>query len=249
MNRFLLRFAILVMMGFGFSPESYAQEDDYDYVLPEDPDLDNKSRSKVSLPIKTQTEDQNFVIPSYFESNDDAMKALSEADKESGKKSKGDNRTSVQMELGSSVSTDFKGNSAITTYVSPHIRHQLSDDVAISGGVIVSQTFLNGWTDYSIDGRPMPSSITNTTIYGRIDYRLSERMLVYGAVYQNISSMPNRFGHGNQTQGLGYSAGMNYKISDKSFLQIEIHRNSGYNPFSPYSRSYGFGGMPFNSFP
>ena len=249
MNRFLLHFTVLVIMCFGVSPEVYAQEEDHDYVLTEDPDMGNKPRSKVSLPIKGQSENQKYIVPSYFESNDDAIKSLSEADEESGKNSKGDNRTSVQMELGSSVSTDFNGNSAITTYVAPHIRHQINDDLAISGGVIMSQTFLNGWTNYSIDGSPMPSSITNTTLYGSIEFRLNERMLVYGTIYQNISSMPYGFGHGRGTDGLGYSAGMNYKISDKSFLQIQIHRNSGYNPFSPYSSNYGFGGMPFNSFP
>ena len=249
MSRFLLRFALLLIVALGHSGLSFAQEDDYDYVLPEEKDAKSKPRSTVSLPIKAQTEDQNYIIPSYFESNDDAMKSMHEADLESGKKSRRDDRTSVQMEVGSSVSTDFKGNSAITTYAAPHIRHQINGDLAISGGVIISQTFFNGWTNYSMDGKPLPSSVTNSTLYGSIEYRISERMLVYGSIYQNIYSMPAGFGYGNQIDGLGYSAGMNYKISDKSFLQIQIHRNSGYNPFSPYSGSYGFGGTPFSSFP
>jgi len=244
----LLRFIAVLIVSLGLSLDSHAQEDDYDYVLPESAELGDKSRSNVSLPIKAKSEDQNYIVPSYFENNEQALEALSERE-EGEDKSKRNNRTSVNMEVGTSFSSDFKGNSAITTYAAPHIRHRVSSDIAISGGVILSQTFLNGWTDYSIDGSPMPSSITNATLYGSLEYQLNERVLLYGTIYQNIASMPEGFGHGSQTNGLGYSVGMNYKISEKSFLQIEFHRSSGYNPFSPYGRSVGFGGRPFSYFP
>lgn len=232
---------------------SYAQqEDDYEYVLPESSIEEDKSRSNLSLPIKGKSDDQNYYVPSYYEKNGQDLEAIDENELEEDESlTKDENRTSVHLEVGTSFSSDFNGNSAVTAYVAPHIRHRLSKDIAISGGLIMSQTYLNGWTNYSIDGNPMPSSINRTTMYASLEYQVSDRMLLYGTIYQHINTMPSSFGHGGgqQVDGLGYSVGMDYKISDRSFLQIQIHRNSGYNPFSPYGNSFGFGGRPVNYFP
>ncbi|MEQ8323142.1 MAG: hypothetical protein RIC15_09745 [Vicingaceae bacterium] len=228
-----------------------AQEiDDFDYVSEDENQEIEPSRSGVSLPIKGQSEDNFYVIPSYY-TNDrgDDLEALSESNESVVDEPNGNN-TSVNLQVGSSFSSDFKGNSTITAYVAPHIRHRISRDLAISGGVIMSQTYFNGWTNYSLDGSAFPSSLYRTTLYASLEYQLNERVLLYGTVYQNLTSMPDAFGHGNQLEGLGYSIGMDYKISDRSFLQIQVSRGSGsYNPFMPGGMRGGLGSNPFSYFP
>lgn len=220
-----------------------AQE--YDYVLPDTlPDKDKRNR--VQLPIKQNPPTPNYLNP-VVENNGLNNSEFYEDEKPEDSKIK-QNRTSVGVELGSSVSSDFKGNTAINTYAAPHIRHEINDEVAVSGGLIMSQTFFDGWKDYRMDGGPMPSSINTNYIYGRLDYKLSDRMNVYGTVFTNVTTMPMA-GQNRSLQGTGYSLGMEYKMSEKSFLQVNIQQSNGYNPFMPFNNSFGFGGRPFSYFP
>ena len=224
---------------------------DYDYVLPDSiPEI--QKRSSLTLPIKPREPQPTYYVPSYaseVQSNKavDANEAVGEVDDENLKpKTK---RTSVNLEIGTSVSSDFNGNSAIRTYAAPNIKHQVNDRLAISGGVMMSQTFFNGWKNYSIDGGPMPSTVYSNMVYGRVDYMVNERMLVYGTVFSNLTTMPGVAGYDRQLQGTGYSVGMKYKVSEKSFIQVQISRGVGYNPYMPRSNSIGFGGMPMSYFP
>lgn len=219
---------------------------DYDYVLP-DSTTKKKERSTLQLPIKAAESQPEYYVPEYAPDNRDETNSGYTGDDQLQKKNKND-RTSVNLEVGSSVSTDFNGNSAISTYAAPHIRHQIDENLAVSGGVMMSQTFLNGWTSYSLDGGPMPSVIYNNMVYGRLDYRVNEKLLVYGSVYKNLTSMPSP-GLDRQLDGSGYSLGLEYKMSERSFLQIQVSRSTGYNPFNPYPANFGFGGRPFSYFP
>lgn len=233
----LLFFFVLIASG------SKAQE--YDYVLPDSlPDRDK--RNSVQLPIKQNPPSPNYLNPA-IENDDTRNSGYYEDEGPENPKTK-QNRTSVGLELGSSVSSDFKGNTAINTYAAPHVRHEINDEVAVSGGVIMSQTFFDGWKDYRMDGAPMPSSMNTNYAYGRLDYKLSERMSVYGTVFTNVTTMPMA-GQNRSLQGTGYSLGMEYKISERSFLQVNIQRSSGYNPFMPFNNNFGFGGRPFSYFP
>ena len=245
-----LKYSIILICILSITLPSFAQDDDYDYVLPDSLKKKEK-RSSLHLPIKPKTNNDIYFIPSYAQELETQSELNYVGIPENQNKKKNQKKTSVNLELGSSVATNFKGNSAINTYIAPHIRHQLNEDLAVSGGLIVSQSYFNGWTNYTMDGQAqsMPSSLTSTTAYARLDYRVNDKMLVYGSIYKNLASMPNGFGGQNQMDGYGYSVGMEYKISDKSFLQIQIQRSEGYNPFMRQSASYGMGGMPFSYFP
>ena len=85
-------------------------------------------------------------------------------------------------------------------------------------------------------------------VYGRVEYLVNERMLVYGTVFSNLTTMPVA-GYNRQLQGTGYSVGMKYKMSVKSFIQVQFTRGAGYNPYMPYSNNVGFGGLPMSYFP
>ena len=90
-------------------------------------------------------------------------------------------------------------------------------------------------------------------IYGRVDYMVNEDLLIYGSVFKNMTTIPSN-GLNRQLDGMGYAIGMEYKMSKRSFLQVQIQRSTGYNPFSPYCYgsgygSYGFGARPFSYFP
>lgn len=245
-----LKYSIFLFCIFSISIPVIAQEEEYDYVLP-DSLKKREKRASVRLPIKPKVNDDTYYIPSYTQEIEPQHDVINNriSDPQQNKTEK--KKTSVNLELGSSVATDFKGNSAINTYIAPQVRHQLNEDFAVSGGLIVSQSYFNGWTNYSFDGsaQSMPSSLTSTLAHVRLDYKVNDRMLIYGAIYKNIATMPNGFGGQNQIDGYGYSVGMEYKISEKSFLQIQIQRSQGYNPFSNYPTSYGIGGRPFSYFP
>ena len=167
-----------------------------------------EKRNTVRLPIKSKVENDFYFTPSYADDMDQNPDYNYKEDPDLNPNHKDYKRTSVGLELGSSVASDFNGNSAISTYIAPHVRHQINDEFAVSGGLIVSQSYFNGWTNYSIDGRPqeMPSSMTSTTAYARLDYRVNDKMLIYGSVYKNLATYPSGFGgQNNQLDGYGYS--------------------------------------------
>lgn len=238
-----MRLIVLLFLFIVSSTSSKAQ--DYDYVLP-DSLPDRNKRNSVQLPIKQNPPTPNYINP-VVENSEHTNEAYYEDEKPEDSKIK-QNKTSVGLELGSSVSSDFKGNTAINTYAAPHIRHEINDEVAVSGGIIMSQTFFDGWSDYRMDGGPLPSSVNTNYVYGRLDYKLSERMSVYGTVFTNVTTMPMA-GQNRSMQGTGYSLGMEYKMSERSFLQINIQQSNGYNPFMPFNNNFRFGGRPFSYFP
>jgi hypothetical protein len=151
------------------------------------------------------------------------------------------------MEVGSSVSTDFSGNTAINTYAAPFVRHEIDDQWAVSMGVVTSQTFLDGWKSYSIEG-PLPSTIYSNAVFGRVEYKVDEKLLLYGSAYQNVVTMPSP-GYDRVVNGSGYSLGARYKMSRNSFIQVEMHRSTGISPYVPYNNRFGAGLSPFSFYP
>lgn len=219
---------------------SISQAQDYDYVIP-DSSKSRAERSGLQLPIRGSGQDAQYIMPSYMtEQQREENGEITENRDTLPRKG----RTSVNLEVGSSVSSDFKGNTAISTYAAPHIRHEVDERLAISGGVIIGQTFFDGWKHYSVDGM-MPSTVYTNAVYGKVEYRVDERLTVYGTAWQNIMTMSQPGTDVNQSS-YGYSLGMQYKMSRNSFLQVEVQRSVGYNPFYMGGSRFGAGATPFS---
>lgn len=160
-----------------------------------------------------------------------------------------ENRTSVQLELGSSVSSNFNGGSAFSTTVAPYVSHKVSEDVRLNLGARVTNSYLTNWRTYSFDGQSstFDGQLTTMGLFGQLEYDISDRTTVYGSIYHNVSTLPSIVPGTTQPlqlEGTAYSLGMKHRLSENSFLKVEVQQSTGYNPF--YSnRGLGYGYSPF----
>lgn len=162
-------------------------------------------------------------------------------------------KTSLQLELGTSIGSDLNGNTAVTTYVSPYVSHKIDERWRINIGGVMANTYMDGWSNYSMDrGFLGGGGLATYMLFTQLEYRVSERMLLQGTIYQNTTQMPAVPGLGEvpALEGYGYSLAMQYQMSKNAFLHVEIHQSTGYNPYVPRTNSgfgYGYGMSPFGS--
>ncbi len=158
-------------------------------------------------------------------------------------------RTSVQLELGSSVSSNFNGGSAFSTTVSPYVSHKVNEDVRLNLGARVTNSYLTNWRTYRMDGQSstFDGNMNSIGLFAQLEYDISDRTTVYGSIYHNTLTLPGLMPGTNQPfqlEGTAYSLGMKHRLSENSFLQIEVQQSRGYNPFYT-NRGLGYGYSPF----
>ena len=157
-------------------------------------------------------------------------------------------KTDVNVQLGTSFTTNFNGGHAFSTMVAPELRYKVNKRFSIRGGVSISNTDYgntlvlspSGWRSYS-------GNVTQGTIYVSGDYMISPKVILSGTAYKEFSvdhSNPeNAFRPGYDGKGLM----MNLRLFPTDNMQIDVGaefyqgnnpwRGGTYNPFyAPFSR-------------
>jgi hypothetical protein len=93
------------------------------------------------------------------------------------------------MQVGTGFAGNFKGNSSFSTYVSPALAYNVSSRFRIKAGVSVLNNFgdpyFAGYDNYN---SPVMASGTTTSIFLQGDYLLTNKLMLSGAFYKDISS-------------------------------------------------------------
>jgi hypothetical protein len=149
------------------------------------------------------------------------------------------NKVNYSVSTGAFVNSGSMFGSNYGTYIMPDIGYQVSERLNIRGGLLLMNT-----SSFNLSDAEHYSDLkyNNTFMFLRGDYQLTEDILIHGSVYKDLNSM-------NQLNTEGYSFGLDYKITDKSSIGIEIHYHKGQNPFyyrNPFNPYNSYSNNMFN---
>jgi hypothetical protein len=162
---------------------------------------------------------------------------------------KGDIGYSVQ--LGTGFGSNFHGNSAFSTFVSPAIAYNVSSRFRLKAGVTVSNTFGDPYyAGYDNYYSPVMPYGTTTSVFVRGDYILSNKLMISGALYKDFSTFNAHVTDPRlkapESQGmilnLNYRPARNFEINasfgygtgNRSMLHDPFYRNSMFPGDSPW---------------
>jgi len=169
----------------------------------------------------------SMVFSQYSESfltEDDLDKPVVKEQPETTKK-----KVFTNIMIGSSVMASGNNNYALNTYVNPTISYQLTPKFSISMGLMAVQSNYNNFTYYNYEGQVESINYSGMSAYYTLQgaYQLSEKIRVYGGIMVGTESMdfmganiPNEANNNHMPKA--YQFGVQYKIGDNAFLQIEF---------------------------
>lgn len=143
------------------------------------------------------------------------------------------------LQLGTAFSSNFKGNSAFGTYVSPALAYNLSPRFRLKAGVTVFNTFGNPYfSGYDYYASPVMASGTTTSLFIQGDYLLSNKLMLSGAFYKDFNALnPHITDPGLKIpESQGMILNLNYRPTEHfeinaSFGLSNGHRSPLYSPF------------------
>lgn len=148
------------------------------------------------------------------------------------------------MQIGTGVSTNFKGNTSFGTYVSPALAYNVSSRFRIKTGVMVLQNFGDPYfAGYDGYYSPVINPGTTTSLFIQGDYLLSNKLMLSGAVYKDFNTFNANAVDPNykmpETQGVILN--LNYKPA--SFFEFNVSMEYGNGNHSMLQSPFNYGGM------
>lgn len=148
----------------------------------------------------------------------------------------------VNVQLGTGIGSNFRGNTAFSTYVAPAVSYNVSNRFRLKAGVSINNYFGDpyyGFYDtYHSSGN---TNLTTTSVFLQGDYLLSHKFMLSGAVYKEFSpfnaSVSDPRHKAPESQGmilnLNYRPARNFEIDvsfeygsgRRSMFQDPLYRN------------------------
>ncbi|MES2733400.1 MAG: hypothetical protein V4714_16760 [Bacteroidota bacterium] len=156
------------------------------------------------------------------------------------------------MQIGTSVSTNFRGGASLSTFVSPYLSYRVSPRWRINAGASIVNSSLAGFNHTYGDSRNtafIPQQSTFLFLQGQ--YQASERLVITGTSFYETSrfnqsptgyprEMNSSLTHFNSKGGSIYAE---YKVSEHFSFGIGAQFSNGNTPY--YNN--GFGGSRWGS--
>ena len=157
-------------------------------------------------------------------------------------------RVTTSIEMGAGVSVFNKSNTALTTFVAPKIKYQLTDKFKLTLGVM--HYTMTGNTFMPLNNRealfnPSSNGISGNLIMVGGEYQLNKKVILSGAVMADANSLSK-----NQLNSKAAAFGVEYKVSPHSSIKFETiigqgqsnYINNGTSPgLFPYTEGNMFG--------
>ncbi len=151
-----------------------------------------------------------------------------------------ENRTQVNLQLGSQFFTgDFTGT-GFGTYISPDISHQLNNSFKLRLNTTLYQGYGHGFYGYNtVEARhqTVKRDITTATVSLSGLYTVNPRLSLHGTVYKqfdlapvDLEVHPNAFNFEYE----GFTAGFNYNVTESFRISGSIDYSRGSAPYSPF---------------
>ncbi len=153
----------------------------------------------------------------------------------------------VDVDLGTSFTTDLRKGFSFSTYASPEIKYRTGKRFTLRGGISLTNTEYHNTVLYSPYGFvPYSGNITQGVIYAGGDYMLGPRLFISGLVYKEFS-----IDHSGTEQGLnpafdgkGLMMNVRFMPTDHMTIDAGIELYQGNNPYrtffrDPFYRPFG----------
>ncbi len=145
------------------------------------------------------------------------------------------------LQAGTIFGSNFKGHSSFGTYISPALAYNVSSRFRIKTGVTVFNNFGDPYfAGYDAYFNPVIGSGTTTSLFVQGDYLLSNKIMISGAVYKDISAFNQNINDPRlkmpESQGMilnfNYKPARNFEFN-ASFEYGSGHRSMLHSPFYP----------------
>jgi hypothetical protein len=163
------------------------------------------------------------------------------------------------MEIGTSVSTNFRGGASLNTFVSPYLSYRVSPRWYINAGTTLMNSNGNMGGFYNSYGDSRYTSFTpqqSTFVYVQGQYQASERLIITGTSFYETRrfnqapmdyprQMNSSLTNFNRSGGSVYAE---YKVSEHFSFGIGAQISNGNSPY--YNNGFGiprFGNSFYNS--
>jgi hypothetical protein len=127
------------------------------------------------------------------------------------------------------------GFSAMNTYVAPEMNYSLNKKFTlIAGFAIVNTNFHSSFAgNKDLQTKPFASNYTSSFVYAGGKYKLNDRITLSGAAYTQVNTFENPDNNNNafDKNVKGAALGVDYKLSEKSSIGIELNFSNGHSPF------------------
>jgi hypothetical protein len=146
------------------------------------------------------------------------------------------------MELGTGVSTNFKGGAAWSTFVSPYLSYRVSPRWTFNAGATLVNTNGTGFL-YGGDARSAPVvNQQQTFLFAQGQYQASERLRLSGTSFYQLSNFNQPAGQRDfQFNSKGMSVYAEYKVSEHFSIGVGGQYSNGNNPYLYNGFGNGFG--------
>ena len=153
----------------------------------------------------------------------------------------------VDVDLGTSFTTDLRKGFSFSTFASPEIKYRTGKRFTLRGGVSLSNTEYHNTVFYSPYGAvPFSGNITQGVIYAGGDYMLGPRLFISSLVYKEFSINHSGIEKGLNPayDGKGLMMNLRFMPTDHMTIDAGIELYQGNNPYrtffrDPFYRSFG----------
>ncbi len=159
----------------------------------------------------------------------------------------------TQLLVGSAFAMSGQDHFTLNTYIQPKIAYQISPRFEISMGLMAVQSNINNYTYYNYEGQSTSVNYNGVSAYYTLQgaYLLSENIKIYGGIMVGTKAM-SFDKTSNQHQNINpkaYQLGMQYKLGDNSFIQLEFQfREGSHWGTDPMHRHNSFHMQPMSGF-
>lgn len=161
-------------------------------------------------------------------------------------------RMQFGLQVGTGVSTNFRGGTGFHTFVSPYLSYRVSPRWSFQAGATLVNGSFPSYYPYSGDSRSGVGNQQRTFLFAQGQYQATERLRLTGTTYYEMLTQPGA----RQQRGVSFNSQAmalyaEYKISEHFSVGVGAQYSNGNMPYygngfngARFGRSFGAPGYP-----
>lgn len=160
-------------------------------------------------------------------------------------------KTDFGLQVGSSFTTGFGGNSLFSQSFAPHFQWNPAQRFSLVVGSVFSTGQFSGSGGFSpfglvpvADAGMMPQRLFSGSVYALGAYQLNERLTLTGGTWFERNNLqlaqPQMNTQAFNMSPRGMMVGFDYRVTENFRFGAQLNVSQGYNPFNPFNQYGGF---------